>query len=119
MRVLSTTFAFGCICICICCCVLVPSLTLTAQEQPPDDSPAEQGRPPVRVGLGLWGTMNLHQGDFTSYDGILECGTFDEATTIGLSVGYLFEFPLSSSFSIHNYFLGGNETLKDVFFSFP
>ena len=76
------------------------SLSLTAQEQPPEGVSGEQESLPVRVGLGFGGTMNLHRGDFTSYDGILECGTFDEATTIGWNAGYLFEFPLSASFAI-------------------
>ncbi len=75
--------------------LLHSTLPLLAQEQGVDERERA-----VRVGLGAWGTMNLHRGDFTSYDGVLECGTFDEATTLGWSVGYLFEFPLSSVFSL-------------------
>lgn len=74
---------------------LLSTLSTSAQEQRPDERERA-----VRVGLGAWGTMNLHRGDFTSYDGVLECGTFDETTTLGWSVGYLFEFPLSSAFSL-------------------
>ena len=75
--------------------LLAVAPALLAQEQRED-----RGDRAVRAGLGAWGTMNLHRGDFTSYDGVLECGTFDEATTIGWSVGYLFDFPLSSALSI-------------------
>lgn len=71
---------------------------LAAQPQDESDSEESLG---IRVGLGAWGAMNLHQGDFTSYDGVLECGTFDEATTLGWSVGYLVEFPLSERLAIN------------------
>lgn len=73
--------------------------TVSAQTDPPAPDRPDEARP-ISIGLIGWGTMNLHRGDFTSYDGILECGTFDEARTIGWGAGYLAEFPLGRSFSL-------------------
>ena len=61
-------------------------------------TPSEDGS--VALGLIGWGTMNLHRGDFTSYDGILECGTFDEAQTVGWGAGYLVDLPFSQTLAL-------------------
>lgn len=79
--------------------LMVPVLA-SAQGTDDNPDPSESESLPVRMGVAGWGTMNLHRGDFTSYDGILECGTFEDAETISWMAGYLFEFPLSESFAI-------------------
>lgn len=40
-----------------------------------------------RAGLFAAGTLNLHQGDFSAYDGLQDCGTFSDATTLGWTIG--------------------------------
>lgn len=49
----------------------------------------------LQVGFIGAGTLNMHKGNFTTYDGILECGTFDEATTVGWQAGNILDVPLS------------------------
>jgi outer membrane protein OmpA-like peptidoglycan-associated protein len=65
----------------------VAPLLLRAQEE----SPVQR----FQVGVIGAGTLNMHQGDFTTYDGILECGTFDKATTPGWQAGNIVDIPLS------------------------
>lgn len=55
------------------------------------DSPVQR----FQVGVIGAGTLNMHTGDFTTYDGILECGTFDKATTPGWQAGNIVDVPLS------------------------
>lgn len=56
-----------------------------------NESPVQR----LQVGVLGAGTLNMHQGDFTTYDGILECGTFDKATTPGWQAGNIIDVPLS------------------------
>lgn len=85
--------------------VLACTGTLAAQDG------SEAGRP-VSVGLVGWGTMNIHRGDFSSYDGVLECGTFADAETLGWAGGYLVDIPLFSTldFSGRLYYWNGDGT---------
>lgn len=74
---------------------LTAVVPMVAQE---DGSP-DPGRP-ITIGVAAWGTMNLHTGDFTTYDGILECGTFDDAQTPGWGLGYTMDLPFSNVLSL-------------------
>ena len=40
-----------------------------------------------RAGLFGAATLNLHNGEFSSYEGLQECGEFSDATTLGWTVG--------------------------------
>lgn len=75
------------------------SLLLVSSLRAQDDADGGE-KPPVRVGIVAGLAMNLHRGDFTSYDGILECGIFDKAETIGWSAGYRADIPFGSSLAL-------------------
>lgn len=60
--------------------------------------------PPISVGAIGWGTMNIHRGDFTTYDGILECGRFDDAQTLGWGLGYVVDLPFTGRLSLSGRF---------------
>ncbi len=64
------------------------SLPVSAQVAPPEQR--------FQVGVIGAAALNLHKGDFSTYDGVLECGTFDEATTLGWQIGNIIDIPLSS-----------------------
>lgn len=42
-----------------------------------------------RAGIFGAGTLNIHSGDFSSYEGLQDCGTFSDATTLGWTLGNL------------------------------
>jgi outer membrane protein OmpA-like peptidoglycan-associated protein len=59
-------------------------------------------KPSMRVRSGITGaaTINMHRGDFVTYDGILECGLFQDATTLGWQGGYIFELPFNDALGL-------------------
>ncbi|MEO5928393.1 MAG: OmpA family protein [Candidatus Kapaibacterium sp.] len=56
--------------------------------------------PGIRSGIIGAGTLNIHHGEFGSYDGILECGVFDRATTVGWLAGYMLDIPFTGSLGL-------------------
>lgn len=46
------------------------------------------------------GAMNMHSGQFSSYDGMRICGTFEDGTGIGWMAGNSIEVPFSKNLSI-------------------
>ncbi len=73
-------------------CVLPALLSLLALPVSAQTEPPEQR---FQVGAIGAGALNMHKGDFSTYDGVLECGTFDEATTLGWQIGNIVDIPLS------------------------
>jgi outer membrane protein OmpA-like peptidoglycan-associated protein len=59
-------------------------------------SPVER----FRMGPMAAGTYNIHRGDFTTYDGVLECATFENTASPGWLAGYLLHVPLSGDFAL-------------------
>lgn len=53
----------------------------------------------IRIGMFGAGAMNMHSGKFSSYDGMLVCGTFEDGTGIGWLAGNSIEIPYSTNFS--------------------
>lgn len=71
---------------------MVLPLPLGAQNTPADQR--------LQIGFIGAGTLNMHTGNFTTYDGILECGTFDKTTTLGWQAGNIFDVPVSPAFAL-------------------
>lgn len=61
---------------------------------------AEETSPAIMLGINGGATLNMHQGTFNTYDGILDCGSFKDATKIGWYAGNVLDIPLSWPFSI-------------------
>lgn len=70
-----------------------PPSSLTTPAAP---SPVER----FRMGPMAAGSYNIHRGDFTTYDGVLECATFENAESLGWLAGYLVHVPLSARFAL-------------------
>lgn len=49
----------------------------------------------VRFGVTGSATLNMHSGTLTTADGLLECGTFQDATTLGWQAGNAIWYPIS------------------------
>jgi outer membrane protein OmpA-like peptidoglycan-associated protein len=49
------------------------------------------------ITAGAWGagTVNIHRGDFTTYDGLLACGEFTNTTGFGWMAGYTMAVPVT------------------------
>lgn len=58
-----------------------------------------QPRRAVTAGAWMAGTLNVHRGDFTTYDGLLACGEFTNTTGIGWMAGYTMAIPLADAWS--------------------
>jgi len=54
----------------------------------------------IRIGMFGAGALNMHSGQFSSYDGMLICGTFEDGTGIGWMAGNSVEVPFNTNFSI-------------------
>ena len=54
----------------------------------------------IRIGMFGAGALNMHSGQFSSYDGMLICGTFEDGTGIGWMAGNSIEVPFNTNFSI-------------------
>lgn len=54
----------------------------------------------IRIGMFGAGALNLHSGQFSSYDGMRICGTFEDGTGIGWIAGNSIEVPFNTNFSI-------------------
>jgi outer membrane protein OmpA-like peptidoglycan-associated protein len=65
-------------------------------QQPAAGSPIDR----LRMGPMAAGAYDIHRGDFTTYDGILECATFDDAASPGWLAGYLVHVPLAGPFAL-------------------
>ncbi len=80
----------------------LPGTAQPANTTPPAEpaAGARESTPRFRAGIIGGGTLNIHNGAFTTYDGILECGVFDHATTPGWTAGYLLDVPLGNRFGI-------------------
>lgn len=50
-----------------------------------------------RAGIFAAGTLNLHQGAFDAYDGLQDCGTFTDATTLGWTIGNVIDVRFDES----------------------
>lgn len=79
--------------------LLIAASTIGFAQAPETPEPGD-ALPSISVGAIGWGTMNIHRGDFSTYDGILECGTFDDAQTLGWGLGYVVDLPFTSRFSL-------------------
>lgn len=75
--------------------LLVPAL---ASAQPSESTRPARER--MRSGAAGGAVINTHQGEFAAYDGILECGIFDQSTTLGWQAGYLLDIPFSASLGL-------------------
>lgn len=49
----------------------------------------------VRFGITGSATLNMHSGTLTTADGLLECGTFQDATTLGWTAGNAIWYPIT------------------------
>ena len=63
-----------------------------AQEKAPERN--------IRIGVLGAGAYNMHSGQFSTYDGMLLCGSFDDGSGLGWIGGNSVEFPVSSSLSV-------------------
>lgn len=54
----------------------------------------------IRIGMFGAGAMNMHTGQFSSYDGMNICGTFEDGTGIGWLAGNSIEVPFGTKFSL-------------------
>lgn len=75
-------------------------LLVSASAVAQDDATPADATEHVRAGVIGAGTLNRHKGEFTSYDGLLECAVFNDASTLGWQAGYIIDFPLSSAFGL-------------------
>lgn len=71
--------------------VLIAGNSLLSQEQTSERN--------IRIGMFGAGTMNMHSGQFSSYDGMNICGTFEDGTGIGWMAGNSIEVPFGTNFS--------------------
>lgn len=78
------------------------ALPAFAQIDPPEQR--------LQVGVIGAGAYNMHKGDFSTYDGILECGKFDEANTLGWQAGNIIDVPLApmAALSVRLYYHKAN-----------
>ena len=78
------------------CTATLPLVAQETQESGGNEPPS------ARVMFGAFGagTMNIHRGLFSTYDGILECGTFEDTETIGWQAGNVLDIPLAASFGL-------------------
>lgn len=53
----------------------------------------------IRIGMFGAGAMNMHTGQFSSYDGMNICGTFEDGTGIGWLAGNSIEVPFNTNIS--------------------
>lgn len=53
----------------------------------------------IRIGMFGAGAMNMHSGQFSSYDGMNICGTFEDGTGIGWMAGNSIEVPFGKNLS--------------------
>lgn len=49
----------------------------------------------LRIGITGSGALNMHSGSLTTADGLLECGTFTDATTLGWMAGNALWLPIT------------------------
>lgn len=54
----------------------------------------------IRIGMFGAGAMNMHTGQFSSYDGMNICGTFEDGTGIGWLAGNSIEVPFGTNISL-------------------
>jgi len=71
--------------------LLIAGNSLLSQE--------EKSERNIRIGMFGAGALNMHSGQFSSYDGMLICGTFDDGTGIGWMAGNSIEVPFGTNFS--------------------
>jgi outer membrane protein OmpA-like peptidoglycan-associated protein len=79
------------------------ALTLAALGALVSPAIAQEPESPVgrfRMGPMAAGSYNIHRGDFTTYDGVLECATFENTESVGWLAGYLFHVPLPGPFAL-------------------
>ncbi|HYF03760.1 MAG TPA: OmpA family protein [Patescibacteria group bacterium] len=67
-----------------------------------DSATAQEASPKRSLMLGAFGAgaYNLHSGDFTTYDGVLPCGTFENAQTLGWMAGNILDVPFTDAWGI-------------------
>lgn len=55
-----------------------------------------------KIRIGMFGAVaiNMHSGQFSSYDGLQICGTFEDGTGIGWMAGNSIEIPINSNLSL-------------------
>ncbi len=53
-----------------------------------------------RLGVTGSATLNMHSGEFSSYDGFIECGSFSSANTLGWMAGNTVWFPVLSNVAV-------------------
>jgi outer membrane protein OmpA-like peptidoglycan-associated protein len=63
---------------------------------------AQETSPKRSLMLGAFGAgaYNLHSGDFTTYDGVLPCGTFENAQTLGWMAGNILDVPFTDAWGL-------------------
>ncbi|PKL81069.1 MAG: hypothetical protein CVV25_01135 [Ignavibacteriae bacterium HGW-Ignavibacteriae-4] len=71
--------------------VLIAGNSLFSQEKPSERN--------IRIGMFGAGALNMHSGQFSSYDGMLICGTFEDGSGIGWMAGNSIEVPFGTNFS--------------------
>lgn len=84
-------------------CVVLFCSTVLAQVSMPTDSIFNwKSKHQNRLLLGIigGGSLNLHRGVLTTNDGILECGQFENATTLGWLLGNSVNIPITEQLSI-------------------
>lgn len=76
----------------ICLLGLISPPVIRAQEAPVRDG--------WRVGLTGAAVLNMHKGPLTTEDGIIECGTYADATDLGWAAGNMLWIPVSPSIAV-------------------
>jgi outer membrane protein OmpA-like peptidoglycan-associated protein len=90
---LSSTLCF----VLICC-----SHVIAQQSSPSDPTTNWKSKHQNRLLLGVigGGSLNFHRGILTTKEGILECGQFENATTLGWLLGNSINIPITEQLSI-------------------
>jgi outer membrane protein OmpA-like peptidoglycan-associated protein len=55
---------------------------------------------PLMLGIFGAGTLNMHTGSFGTSEGILDCGNFSKANTLGWQAGNVMDYPLFGNFAL-------------------
>src|SRR4051812_22379801 len=60
----------------------------------------QSAKPSIWFGAFGAGSYNMHAGDFQTFDGVQECGQFDNAKTMGWLAGNVLDYVISDPFSL-------------------
>ncbi|MBL7999659.1 MAG: hypothetical protein JNL32_13620, partial [Candidatus Kapabacteria bacterium] len=92
--------------------LLILSLSISSELVAQPTEREWRDKPMNRLMFGVMGnaSLNIHRGTLTTTEGILECGRFENATTLGWTAGNTVNIPMTSELSVspHVYFHNAN-----------